>query len=62
MRRMFLASLSVVLAIGCAQAPSDAPLEVGSNTTDLEISFPESSATDAAASERLVSINVTNMH
>ena len=68
MRRMFLASLSVVVAIGCAEAPAPAPISASTNATDVEISIPETpgedsqSATDAAATETLVSLNVPDMH
>jgi len=68
MRRLFLASLSVVLAIGCAKAPSPAPTSGDGNTSDVEISIPDASdegdqsAIEAAAPEKLVSLNVPNMH
>jgi ABC-type Fe3+-hydroxamate transport system substrate-binding protein len=72
---MFLATLSVVLAIGCTKAPSPAPISASSNTTDVEITIPDSfdedvsvgesepaAATDEAANEKLVSLNVPGMH
>ena len=69
MKFKFLASLSVLMAIGCADSPTPSPVDVAgdSNATGVDITIPETSegdasATDAAASERLVSINVTNMH
>lgn len=72
MKYRFLASLSVLLAVGCG-APTPSPVPVSQNSTDtgVEISIPDSSAVegevaegdqpagaDAAADEKLVSLNV----
>ncbi|GEM_PF-5671295 len=66
MKLRFLASLSVLLALGCSQAPAP----VSEESPDVEISIPdmpsesegESTDTTAAANETLVSLSVPDMH
>ena len=66
MKLRFLASLSVLLAFGCSQAPAP----VNEDSPDVEISIPdmpsesegESTDTKAAANETLVSLSVPDMH
>ena len=70
MKLRVLASLSVLLAFGCSQAPaptpgpvSDASPGVESSMTDASSeSTGESADTAAAANETLVSLNVPDMH
>ena len=63
MKLRFLASLSVLLAVGCSQAPAP----VSDDSPDVEISIPDqpsepSADTEAAADETLVSLSVPGMH
>ncbi|MEO8498562.1 MAG: hypothetical protein ABI614_26160 [Planctomycetota bacterium] len=65
MKLRFLASLSVLLAVGCSQTPTSSP--VSDASPDVKVSIPdvpsESTAnTEAAANETLVSFNVPDMH
>ena len=70
MKLRVLASLSVLLAFGCSQAPAPAPGPVSDASPDVELSIPDTSSessgetadTEAAAIERLVSLNVPDMH
>ena len=70
MKLRVLASLSVLLALGCSPAPAPAPGPASDASPDVEISIPdepsestgETSSTEAAANETLVSLNVSGMH
>lgn len=67
MKLRFLASLSVLAAIGCSQSAAPSSTPVSDASPDVEISIPdmpsESTAdTEAAANETLVSLSVPDMH
>ena len=70
MKLRFLASLSVVAALGCSQAPAPAPGPMSDASSDIELSIPdepsestgETADTEAAAGETLVSLKVPDMH
>ena len=66
MKLRVLASLSVLLALGCSQAPAPAPGPVGDASPDVELSIPDvpsdsTADTELAANETLVSLNVPDM-
>jgi len=67
MKLRFLASLSVLLVVGCSQAPASGPGSVSDASPNTEIANPdtlsESTADiEAAANETLVSLSVPDMH
>ncbi|MBC8354424.1 MAG: hypothetical protein H8E66_20710 [Planctomycetes bacterium] len=67
MKLRFLASLSVIAALGCSQAPAPVPGPVSDASPDVDISIPDAPSestgdTEAAAGETLVSLNVPDMH
>lgn len=62
MKYRFLAALSVLLAIGCAEAPSSAPSSAGQNSTGVSISIPDDGGEGTvAADEQLVSLKIEGM-
>lgn len=60
MKLRFLAALTVLLAIGCAEAPSSAPALVSENSTSASVSNSGGEGT-VAADEQLVSLNIEGM-
>jgi len=62
MKYRFLAALSVLLAIGCAKAPSSAPTPVNQNSTGVSISIPDIGGEGTvAADEQHVSLKIEGM-
>ncbi len=67
MKLRFLASLSVLLVVGCSQSPALGPASVSDASPNAEITNPykpsgSNADVEAVANETLVSLSVPDMH